>query len=71
MDAIYYMLVDVEKLIVSSQRGQITSAEYSTTLEGIRDSVDNAFYINGTLLISMASNTIAGQSLSRCIVCIK
>ena len=51
----------VENLILSSKRGLITSASYSSTRESIQQTVDDAYYVSGTLLICMLSNTVAGM----------
>jgi len=54
-------LAAVTALVASAQRGHITSEEYSNAYEEIKDTVDKGFYLNGTLLITMLSNTIAGR----------
>jgi hypothetical protein len=54
-------------LIESSERGQITSDEYSTVHEEIRDSVKRGYYLNGTLLLTMLSNTVAGMYPACCL----
>ena len=57
----YVLSAGVGTLIDSSKRGCITSAEYSLAYEAIRDTVQKGFYMNGTLMLTMLSNTAAGN----------
>mmetsp|Transcript_11778 Transcript_11778/g.19178 ORF Transcript_11778/g.19178 Transcript_11778/m.19178 type:complete len:438 (-) Transcript_11778:100-1413(-) len=51
--------LSVAALIKIAERGLITSDEYSATFDEIRDTVKKGYYLNGTLLLSMLSNTVA------------
>jgi hypothetical protein len=57
----YMHTTGVNKLVESSKCGDITSEDYSVAYEEIRDTVQKGFYINGTLMLSMMSNTVAGK----------
>lgn len=51
--------LSVAALIKAAERGLITSDEYSATYDEIRDTAKKGYYLNGTLMLSMLSNTVA------------